>query len=709
MIPNPQPPQAPPMGAPPQVPPMQATSLPLPAEADFGFWKSEVERADRAQDPYKSDWQNNVEYYKAGKPTDKPTTADYVNVNVDFYQVEQKQAQLFYEQPDLQLTVKGALSVPPPMPLPGQPPQPANDQQSAAIIQAHRALMNELLGDEQMDVLATVQKAIKSCLCVEGTAPVLLGYQPTVRSVTPPVQPGSILGLQGAIDVPLYKQFYALNFSRRKFLHPVDFADTDWDRAPWLGMRFRMPFTVASREFKDVFGKYPQFTGTTTADQYLIEQSDRQNESAGLAYVDGVLIFYRAAQYDPAAIHPELYRELVLIDGLDEPARHRDSPHQTINPDGSLSGDSLIGNPIHPLTIRSVPDSSFVPSDSRMTRGLVQELCTFRKQMVQLRDTNRTYYLFDVDKLPPETVAKIENRTIGSLIGVEGGYLAQGANSIIAPVSPGSQGRETYLANDYITRDIEKTLAIDATGAGVQESDNETATKTNLVDRNRSVRLDAERRQVLRWYLKLVYKVSAMACRYLNQQDVTRYIGQAQAQAWAQWDKKAVDGRVAFKAKPDSQIRLDAAVERRNILQLYQMTANDPNVARVALLKSLFEKFGLNPSEIVVDQLPAKPHDENISLRLGGEDLVGPQRPIVLELLAQGGYQISQQAIDESAGQLFKQVTLGLRDANGKAVPATPRLAEHGGPAEQVRSLSKQQGDETGNRPGRPSFGGEAA
>lgn len=656
--------------------------LPLPVDAPLAFWRGEVDRAEEAAKPYHGEWQDNVSWY-IGKSPDAQTAVskntDYVNVNVDFYQVEQKQAQLFYETPELQMHGTGILE--------------GRDD----IVQAHRLLMDEILGDSHADVLTTVHDTIKSCLCVENTGPVLIGYQPTLREVTPPMMPGSILGLNGPVSVPIHEQWYALPFSRRKLLVPADFKSTNWDKAPWLGMRFRMPLAVAIRE-KLV---PPDFKGTNTRDEFVLEKSDMSREVSGLNYVDGQALWYKASMFDAQASHPELYRELILIDGLEKEARHRDSPHQTMGPDGRMTGDSMRGNPIHPLTIRSVPDSSFVPSDSQMTRPLVRELCSFRTQMVQERDATRPRWGFDSDKLTPESAQKLVDGTLGAMIPLEGGALAQGVQTIIAQLVQSSPNRQTYVANDYITHDIEKTLAIDSTGAGVTENDNESATKTATVDRNRSTRLDAERRQVLKWYLKLVDKMSALVCRYMTPQMAAQYIGQQRAAVWAQWDKKSSDGRLAFSAKPDSQIRLDAAQERKFALQLYQMVANDPNVVRVELLKNLFIKSGYDPAKVVVDQVPDKGPEEKFTFSFKGEDFVAPQAAIVLEILAKGGIQISQQAHDEAAGQMFKQVALGLRDASGKPMPtATSRPKEHGGPTEQVRPLSKRIGDETGNRPG---------
>ena len=129
------------------------------------------------------------------------------------------------------------------------------------------------------------------------------------------------------------------------------------------------------------------------------------------------------------------------------------------------------------------------------------------------------------------------------------------------------------------------------------------------------------------------------------------------------------------------------------------MVANDPNLVRVELLKDLMEQSGRDPGRVVTEKLPEKTDEPNISFRFAGEDLYNP---MVREILAQGGFEVSQQAIDAAAGQLYQQVALGIRDASGKAVPMRPRLAEHGGPAAQVSPLSQRVANDSGRRPGRP-------
>lgn len=656
-------------------------SLELPAATSLKFWQDEIERAERTAKSYHMMWDENVQWYTGRSPDALAMlgkNVDFVNVNVDFYQVEQKMANLFYETPELQLTGTGIFA----------------GTQAATIVHAHKTLLNAILGDSHMDILPTVHLAIKDCLCVSGTGAVILGYQPTIREVQPPQQLGTILGLQQPVKVPIHEKFYAEYFSAKKFLHPADFKSTDWDHAPWLGMRFRMPFTMARREFPSL---PPTFTGTTTRDEHVLDSGGSIEEATSQIYIDGQLIWYRATYYDDQPVHPEQYRELVLIDGLDQPARHRDSPHQTLDPKGRMTADSLLGNPIHPLTIRTVPDSSFVPSDSLMTRPLVRELCKFRTQMVQQRDANRSRILYDIGAFPPEVLAAIEDGTLGTLIGLEPGKLTHGISTIMAEVVKANASRDNYTANDYIQRDIEKTLAISANAVGQNDPNEGSATQTAIVDRSSQARQAHEQRQVLRWYLKLVDKVSALTCRYLLPPMVVPYIGEEAANVWGQWNKQTIENRLTFSARPDSQIRLDAAAERKFALDVYNFTAQDPNANRVPLLENLHVKAGLDPTKTVVQQLPEKKPEPSVGFSFKGDDFIGPQAPIVIAICQQLGLEIPQEAQQAATEDLATQIVTGARDMTGEVIK---QPAEHGGPAEKIRPLSKQQGERSGERTG---------
>ncbi len=684
-------------------------------------WVHELQRSKALAENFWPDWEASLNYYIGKSPDAADANADknsYVNVNADFYNVEIKIAQLFYDTPNLTLTAKGDFRAPAPaMQIPGAPPQPTPDP--TGIIAAHRALLDELLGSGHADVLGTVHRAIKDCLLTAGVGVTKIMYTPTMTQVQSPIQPPQAPPVAGVpqmpdqpmadmgapvvpeptmMDYPVDEQWSWETVPSKKFRIPADFHSTDFDKAPFLAMDFRMPMLMAKRTLN-----LPEdAAGTTDRDDKILNDIDIKNQDTSqMPYIDGTEIWYLAHIFDEDVIHPGLIRYHVIVDGIDGfVEKSNESPFQSLGPDGRLTADSMRGYPIHVLALRDVPDSAYIPSDSAMARPLVRELCKFRTQQVQERDANLPRFLIDSEKLTPDTVRKLTEGTLGAMVPVEPGALAGGVEQIIAQVTQGSQTRGSYAANDYIQRDLDKTLGLDAVAAGTGSQGNPTATEISVVDRQRNVRLDNERRRVLAWYLKGVEKFSALVCRFMTPQLAVPYIGKKGAQAWAGWDKKQWDGRFVFGAKADSQIKLDAAAERKFALDIYQFLARDPNVNRVALLRNLLEKANIDPSEVLVTNPPKQKDDPSLSFSFSGEDFLGPQAPQVREILAQAGIQLSPAAVSESASQLFQQVQLGLRDSNGKATPALAGPQPHPGPVEKVRPLSQQSADQTGQRSG---------
>jgi hypothetical protein len=57
----------------------------------------------------------------------------------------------------------------------------------------------------------------------------------------------------------------------------------------------------------------------------------------------------------------------VLVHGIDAPVLEEDSPDQTLDGQGGLTPDSLLGFPIHPLNMRTRTDTAWPPADATIT------------------------------------------------------------------------------------------------------------------------------------------------------------------------------------------------------------------------------------------------------------------------------------------------------------------------------------------------------
>jgi hypothetical protein len=674
---------------------------PIIAGKPVTYWRTQIAAARKARQEQEPWWEANDRAY-APRATDAPGKyAGDINTNRDFSLVERKKADLFYQKPNVTLQpsplMEGPIVGPTGQPLLGpvdpQTGQPAPIPASLAI-QAHEEIVNELLGPDTVDAVRMVHGAIFDVLDLSGVGFTKMGYE----SVTVPTDhPDGLLdpatGQPVQVPVPVYETCFWQHFSPKQALVPHDFRSTDWDRAPWLGYQFTLPLTPGNR------AKYQlpdDFSGNKTDNQQYF---DRGSSTEPADVFTGVELWYRSCLYREDRPHPEHLTHLVLVDGMETPAIEEDSPDQTLDATGGLTPDSVLGFPIHPLNMRTRTDSSWPPADATMTRPLVNELNVSREQNLQYRDAMTLRWQYNIEKLPNDALAKIVRSPIGGMIGIpEDAYVGEGS---IKELPQGSMPRESFAIADYIDADIARTWALDAGQQGVQSAQAQTATAEQIQQANANARLDFERGLVLQWYLKGVTKYSTLVQRYYPVQLAAKIVGPQRASIWDAW-RKTVASALAFTAMPDSALRVDQAVDRKQAQDLYSFLANDPYIqkGRPKLLEKLLRKFHIDPTGIVAPPDPPHSAPAACSLSFKGEDLVAPQAPIVVELLQQLGFQISPQAVAQSQAMLQQNELLMAQAAAAKgAAGAAPNTA-HGGKLPQQESLSKHAAEETGGMQG---------
>lgn len=652
----------------------------------------------REQEPW---WEANLKAYAPQANQNPNKWAEDINTNRDFTLVERKKADLYYQTAEMTLQPSPLMDGPimgPPDPMTGQPAPlmgPPNAQGQAqpilqsAALQSHQEIVNELRGPNGIDAKRMVHQALFDVECTSGIGFTKLGYEQhaSLQDV-----PDPLTGEMRQIPVPVKRTVFWHYFPPKQSLIPASFRSTEWDRAPWLGYQFELPLTKANRE------KYhlpEDFDGS--------KPDTQQHFAHGLSTPEGDKVFtgveleYRSVLFREDVVHPDHLTQLVLVDGLDEPVIHQDSPHQTLGPTGDLTPDSLIGYSIHPLNVRSMTDSSYPPSDSTMIRPLVNELNVYRRQSVDFRDAMIPKWMYDIEKLPPDALAKIVRSALGGFIGVPTeAFVGEGA---IKEVPQGNMPRETFLGQQAIDDDIARTSGIDASGAGVQSSTNQTATEAQIQQGNANARLDFERGVVLDWDIKGVTKFSTLICRYLPVEDAAKIVGQARAQAWDTW-RKQVPSSLAFTALPDSALRTDQAQDRKRAMDEYTYFAQDPYVNRAYLLKKLAPKMHYDAAQLVKQPDPPKPVPPKLALSFKGEDLVAPQAPIVIEILAQLGITISPTAVTQSQGLLLQAEQLAQQQAAEAAAQKQDGQAPHGGKVAQMESLDRHATQMTGGMQG---------
>lgn len=656
----------------PQAPPPSNQTLPMSQE-DFAAWQERINQARAVRKVVATWWDANLKAYAPPMNGDPDAYGQNLNPNRDFTLVERKKADLFYQKPDVFL-------IPSPLMV-----------GSEAILETHQTIVNEALGPDGVNAKLLVHQALFDVLCPAGTGWTVMGYDQAAID-TPMTHP--VTQQPMTVPVPIYEACYWRSVSPKQGLIPHEFRSTQWDDAPWLGYDFEIPIRTAKRR-----GWVPDDYSGDDPDPELhfnVGIDDQATDSV----VRGSLIFYKSSLYRDEVVHPQHYTMLVIVEGNDQgPAEHKDCPYQTLQ-NGTLTPDSMQGNPIHPLTIRTLTDSPYVASDCTISRPLSNELMTFRRQMVETRDATIPRNLYNTDVLPTDALMKAVRAPIGGMIGVPGDAFA--GDGAIKPLQTGTYPRENLDFNALIDNDIARTHAIDASQSGADSGGDKTATEEQLKQSNVNARLGFERGIVLDWYCKGVTKYSSLIQRFYSLQQATQIVGPQAAQAWDNWRKK-VPATLAFSALPDSTLRNDLAYERKRWRDEYSFFAPDPQINRSELLKFILPKLGY-PQRVFNPQPPQKQAESTKpGISLKGEDFnpMNPQFPIVIEIARQGGIQISEQAIAQAQGAAMNQMLMGQVAAQatpteGKGEPQT----EHPGAVTPQESLNKHSADLTGGMQG---------
>ena len=686
----------------PQAKPAETSMLPLSEEATRKF-RQQIDLALKTRREMEPWWEANLKAYAPQASQDPNRWAQDINTNRDFTIVERKKADLYYQRADMTLIpsplMDGPIMQPDPMtgiPAPLMGPPDANGQaqpisQSVAM-QAHQTIINAKRGPEGIDAKRTVHQALFDVLNTSGIGWVKFGFEQhaSVQDVKDP-----LTGAVRQIPIPVKRTVYGHYFPPKQGLIPHNFRSTEWDRAPWLGMQFELPLTKANRE------KYhlpEDFTGSKSSDSQQHFDHGR-GTSEGEKVFTGVELEYRSVLFRDDIVHPDHLTQLILVDGLNTPAVHQDSPHQSFDANGSLTPDSLIGFSFHPLNVRSMTDTAYPPSDSTMIRPLVNELNVYRTQQVQFRDAAVMKWMANGETLPQAELEKIVRSPIGGIIVVPPEAFA--GEGCLKELPQGSMPRETFLGQQAIDDDIARTAGIDGSGAGVQSGSSQTATAEQIQSANQNARLDFERGIVLDWDIRGTIKFSTLICRYLPVEDAAAIVGEALAGIWDTW-RKTIRSPLAFSALPDSALRTDLAQDRKRAMDEYTFLANDPFSNREYLLKKLAVKMHYDPNQLVKQPEPPKPEPPKLSLSFKGEDLVAPQAPIIVEILAALGVKISPEAIQQSQGLMLQAQQLAEAQAQEAAMQKQAEKGQppHGGKVAQMEGLSKHAVDQTGGMQG---------
>jgi len=666
----------------------QIAPLPVEGFGSLSWFRDQIEAAEDKIKRYEKAWKQNIASL-TNKPLSMVPAKDTVIVPIDFANVEQKKAQLYFQNPDVQLT-----------------PAPGHEAQADAI-QAFTALLNETLSADGVDAETMMEEMLTDVLCPSGIGVTVIGInitqdgmkpvqvgeepdptQPVVDPMNPPMRPV----MQDAPNI-IHQEYFWDRVSPLYALIPERFTGSNFDKAPWVGYKFEMDTSLAKRTLglSDEEAK-------SAGDEPQRLNDDEKPKGHDTDVVYGYVISYQGSYCNEQVVNPGEIWRLVLVKGVDRVIKH-DRPYQKYAPDGrTLVG--LRGHFIHIYTPRYVSDSAIPPSDVSMSRHQVDELSKGRSQMIQQRDRAKPMRQINITMVDPEQAAKIRHGEIQDVL------FATTSDPIAQEIAHAQFPRENFEFNRIIKSDISETWAMGNSQRGNAEETRRTATELSIQERNSDTRLEKERKRLLKWYLRGCEKLGGLIQLFEDERETVEVIGQDNQQKLMQWDLKALPLRFVCKAKLDTMVRVDSASQFKQDLDLYQMTANDPHMNRVELLTSMVRKRGYDPAKVIQANLqPPGPKPPAMSFAFKGEDLnpAMPQFAIVQQILGMGGVQIDPQNIELGLALHQKALAQGAPIPHNGAGPVpgqAPPSAEHGGAAHQAEPLSKHANERTGKLPG---------
>lgn len=596
------------------------------AADELSMWWKRIEKAEARIRARETAWDTLLDEYMP--IVSKSGAAETVKVQEHFRNVHSKIGNLFYRSPDLIMTPDDPgpanNTIPNPMPpQPGMPPpEPLKMEDVIAIKQA---VLKKKLGRDGIKAGRLMDELLFDILSNSGIGVCKVGYKCTFKAIQqpkmgPPVmpqQPGAILNLSQppqqapmvpqmdpmtgqpmmeTVNVPVHESWYARRVSPKKYLCNHDLYSTRYEEdSTWQGHIFFISQKQAMKDFQLTEQEAQKATEDDRRHKYTEDQQG--SESSGLVKCYEI---YCKSSFFTEEVHPDAYHQLILVHGLKEKVVvWRPSPDQTFGPDGKLTQDSVLGNPIKVLTIRDLADSCFPPADSAFTNSEIKQLSTWRRQSIRIRDAAIGKYLFDSDAFDEAEVEQLKNGEVGEHIALKGGALKDGADKVYTTTAQVHSTPDDQRGFQGIKQDINETLGIGSNQAGVETDTVRTATEAEKVASASQARNEKERARVIDFYLDVARAVDQLLMRYMDANEVVQ-VGGEEAMARLQvWNGKLIQGRYLYDIAPDSQLAPDNAQDFNLTLKYFNIVAMDPLVNRAYLHRRLARMRGFDPAKVI--------------------------------------------------------------------------------------------------------------
>lgn len=593
-----------------------------------------------------------------------------INALLDFAHVETKKANLFHRTPEVRCVPPGKVDKQIPW---------------VQILPLRQRFLNHKLGPNGTNAKRQFHKALLAALAASGRLAFKVGYE----SRTLPI-PGQFNPDGSPMIVPIWSHCYITALSSKKTIVPADFYDTAFDEAPWLAVKGEIDATQARRLGWTI---PDDFTGSPAEDESRFTH-DITSDSTAKSKLEYTEIWLKAHLYDPAVFNPELYRCLILVKGLDEPAYYIDSPDQDLTPEGSLTDDSLVGNPIHIGCLRDMLDSAYPPCDLTVGEQLSMEVNSFRTVLARNRK-NRSPITLVSDALAKDKqdqILKDRQAVVPSEFIGDGGM-----QRVVAVVQAGTEPRDNYAAQDYSERDWQRAMGTPDARTGQVSKKTVTATEIRNIQGSASARDETEKDYAREIFVSLVKKFDTLIQRHSTPQDLIKVLGQEGAALWEQW--KLLPGKYAYDILPDAGQYVDARDHEDRVMNQYQLLRKDERVNTDDLLLMVATALNRDPSTFIAPQQDKLMEPPSASMSFKGDDAANPAMGnLLLDFCANAGIKLRPETI-----QMFKMMhaqQIMTAAITGQPIGADQGQNAHGGSAPQTEPINKHATERTGGTQG---------
>ncbi len=572
---------------------------PLTADA----WRTRIAQCKRERRLLVQGWQINVDY-RRGKPFSSESDSDRINVNLDQPYTRAKHAQLFSQTPSVVLTTD-------------------NDQLKPLIGPFGARLNKELT---KANVGAAVDEAVIDCINASGIGAILVSFEQRTEEVDVPAvdQATAQLMQQMGVQVPTTKavrptdtQFRTTHLSPDDLLWPIDWAGSDFDKAPWIGRTGRMFWPEAKAAFglKDE-QREVVCSDASRRDRIRLEGTTQATDPSTVEYDE---IFFRLAMFDSTTKYFGHVQRLVFVHGINDPVIDEPAKHQKLDPSGKYVGSCKY--PIQVLTLDYVSDDAIPSSDSAIARPQIDELIAHRTQTILNRKRSIPARWHDVNRVDPVTSSNLMRGTWQASIPVKGN-----GDTIMGEIKRAQYPADDYRAADTAQRDASIMWGLGPNQSGAFASGQRSATEAEQVAQSSDTLIGYQRARVAKCFCAIAEVFGGLLALYGD------ILPQGQALA----------AEFAYTIRPDSTVLLSADQRTKQLIQVLNMTANSGFINPQPIIEEICQLNNLDPAKVMVQPKP-KQEKPNLSYRFNGPDLMNP---IALAVMMESGEGPSPQSLD---------------------------------------------------------------